>query len=544
MKNKEIARVFKLLAQLMELHNENPFKIKSYANAAFKIDKLDKTLSELNAEDIEKIDGIGKSIVAKIVELLSNGTIHDLNLLLEKTPEGVIEMLAIKGIGPKKVRTIWKELEVETIGELLYACNENRLISLNGFGEKTQAEAKKSIEFKISNKGKFHYAVAEEIALRLIDFVKQKLIKVSPFEMVKPLISLTGEIRRKCEIVERIDLLVASSETIDLTAFENKTNIPLNIISCDEKDFYLKLFETTGNKEHIEKLQITDYRLQINSEEEIYAANGLQFIVPELREGLNEIELARKNQLPKLVEMVDLKGILHIHTKYSDGINSLEEMTICAKELGCEYIGISDHSQTAVYAGGLKSEQIKSQHQEIDKLNAQLFPFKIFKGIEADILNDGSLDYDDEILKSFDFVIASVHSNLKMNKEKANERLLKAIENRHTTILGHPTGRLILSREGYPIDHKIIIDACAEHSVSIELNANPFRLDMDWRWINYAIEKGVKISINPDAHSKNGYADMYYGLCVARKGGLTKEMCFNAFSKEEMENYLNKRKRI
>jgi DNA polymerase (family 10) len=280
-----------------------------------------------------------------------------------------------------------------------------------------------------------------------------------------------------------------------------------------------------------------------SSEEEIFNSFGMQFIEPELREGLNEVELAKANKIPKLLELTDLKGILHNHSTYSDGLNTLKDMAVYCKELGYEYLGMCDHSQSAFYANGLKADRVMEQQREIDELNKKLAPFKIFKGIESDILNDGSLDYPEEVLKTFDFIVASVHSNLKMTEEKATARLLKAIENPYTTILGHPTGRLLLSRPGYPIDHKRIIDACAANNVIVELNAHPYRLDIDWRWIQYCIEKGVKISVNPDAHEKGGYHDMHYGVCAARKGMLTKEMCFNAMPLIEMEAYFKKKNR-
>ena len=271
-----------------------------------------------------------------------------------------------------------------------------------------------------------------------------------------------------------------------------------------------------------------------SSEEEIYKSYNLQYIEPELREGLNEVGLAQQNQIPKLIELSDLRGVLHNHTTYSDGIDTLKDMAEYSKKLGYEYLGICDHSKTAVYANGLDEKRVQEQHQEINTLNKQLYPFKILKGIESDILHNGSLDYSEDILKTFDFVVASVHSGLKMSEEKATARLIKAIENPYTTILGHPSGRLLLSRAAYPLDYKKIIDACAANGVVMELNAHPYRLDIDWRWIPYCLEKGVKISINPDAHIKEGYHDMYYGVCVARKGMLIKEMCFNALSLEEM----------
>ena len=532
METEEILKALKLTAKLMELHDENPFKVKAIANGVFRLDKGGIELQNKSLEELEKIEGVGKGIASKIHELQSTSELKELNKLLEITPVGVIEMLTVKGIGPKKVRQLWKELEIESVGELLYACNENRLVELKGFGTKTQEQVKKFIEFSLASKGKFHYAKVEEIALRLVETLKKKLNT--------KYVSLTGTIRRKCEIIEKIEILVVSEKEISIEELNSEGKITVEIIRCSEKEFYQKLFETTGSEQHIKQLVIDNVQLASNSEEEIYSSLRLQYIEPELREGLNEIELAKQNKIPKLIEFSDLKGILHNHTKYSDGTHTLREMAEYCKELGYQYLGICDHSQIAVYASGLKPEKVFEQQKEIDQLNKELAPFKIFKGIESDILNDGSLDYPEEILKTFDFIVASVHSNLKMDKEKATARLLKVIENPYTTILGHPTGRLLLSREGYPIDHKKIIDACAANNVVIELNANPYRLDIDWRWIPYCLEKGVKISINPDAHSKSGYHDMYYGVCVARKGMLTKEMCLNTLTKEEIENVFRK----
>ena len=541
MLTEEIAQALKRTAQLMELYDENPFKIKSVANAAFKLNKTDVDLQGKTLQELEKIEGIGKSIAAKIIELQTTGTLKELEDLTNKTPEGVLDMLSIKGIGPKKVGQLWRELEIESIGELLYACNENRLITLKGFGAKTQAEVKKQIEFHQSNRGKFHYAAVEEFANNLVEILKKKYHT--------ELVSLTGAIRRKCEIIEQIEILIAADKTVNIDEVENRANIKIELIICAEKEFYSKLFETTATEDHLRNagfqpvlLQQTDYKSILQAESEIYKSLHLQYIEPELREGLNEVELAKENKIPKLIELADLKGILHNHSTYSDGQNTLKEMAEYCKELGYEYLGICDHSQSAFYAQGLKPERVLEQHAEIDELNKTLFPFKIFKGIESDILNNGSLDYSDDVLKTFDFVVASVHSNLKMIEEKATERLIKAIENPYTTILGHPTGRLLLSRPGYPINHKKIIDACAKNGVIIELNAHPYRLDIDWRWIPYCIEKGVMISINPDAHEKQGYHNMYYGTCVARKGMLTKGMCFNALSLNEMAAHFMKRK--
>lgn len=535
MTTEEIAQQLKLTAQLMELHEENPFKVKSIANAAFKLDKTDIALQGLSLQELEKIEGIGKSIASKINEMQTTGTLKELADMLNRTPLGVVDMLGIKGIGPKKVGQLWRELQIESVGELLYACNENRLTALKGFGAKTQDQVRKQIEFHQSNRGKFHYASLEDYANELVEILKKKYNT--------ELVSLTGSIRRRAEIIDQIDIVIATGQPVDEKALENKYGVKLNIITCRPQLFYSTLFKTTAHEEHLKQLTAVAIE-ELGSEQEIYSAYQLTYIEPELREGLREIELARVNKLPRLIEFTDLRGILHNHSTYSDGIHSLKEMAEHCKQLGYEYLGICDHSQSAFYANGLKPERVAEQHAEIDRLNEQLHPFKIFKGIESDILNDGSLDYSSDVLKTFDFIVASVHSNLKMTEEKATARLIKAIENPYTTLLGHPTGRLLLSREGYPIDHKKIIDACAANGVIIELNSHPYRLDIDWRWIPYCLEKGVKISINPDAHEKNGYTDMKYGTYVARKGMLTKEMCFNALSREEIEIYFNQKKNL
>ena len=558
MTNSDIADLIKLYADLYELHGGNPFKIKSFQAASFRIDKLPITLFGKSLEELEKVDGIGKSIAEKIVEINTTETFKELDDLLDKTPEGVLQMMKIKGIGPKKVAHLWKEIGIENIGELLYACHENRVAQAKGFGLKTQQNIIKQIEFMFASANKFHYAKLENTATNLIEETQSFFGTIDEGGMIAD-ISFSGELRRKCEILEQIDLIVAVCDTEefknaflssdllqeikvdgDFIVGKVQETIPVKIFISEENDFAKNLFLQTGSQKHIKELGIGNYEL--GSETEIYQAFKLPFIEPELREGTFEIEKAKENKLPKLIELSDLKGILHNHSTYSDGANTLEEMAVYCKELGYGYLGICDHSKAAFYASGMKEDTILKQHSEIDSLNKKLFPFKIFKGIESDILNDGSLDYNKEVLSSFDFIVASVHSNLKMTEEKAMARLLKAIENPYTTILGHPTGRLLLIREGYPINHKKIIDACAANGVVIEINANPYRLDLDWRWIDYAMNKNVKLSINPDAHECEGYHDMYYGVCAARKGGLTKEMCLNSMNLEEISKYFQSRK--
>lgn len=536
-----------MLSQLMELHNENPFKVKSVANAAFKIDKLPYSLTNKSLSDLEAIDGLGKSIAAKVAELLHSGTLNELNDLLSQTPAGIVEMMQIKGLGPKKLLVIWKELGIDSVGELYYACNENRLIEAKGFGLKTQEEIKKNIEFSIASNGRFLYARVENFAESLLDVLKS--------EFKTELCFLTGQFRRRCEIVDSLDFLIVAEmpseiastlEKLGLSFSETQLNtilcqsesgIIIRLAFCDQDHLGSELIISTGSSEHVNNLLalLKETELKGKTEREIYELAGISFIEPELREGNNEIELAKSKSLPELITYEDLKGSLHNHSTWSDGIHTLEEMaSFCKNELRLEYLGICDHSKSAFYANGLNELRVSAQHREIEDLNKKLFPFRILKGIESDILYDGSLDYPDEVLASFDFVVASIHSILNMNEEKATERLIKAIENPYTSILGHPTGRLLLSRSGYPIDHKKVIDACAANYVIIEINANPLRLDLDWRWHQYAVSKGVLLSINPDAHRKEGFYDMKYGTLIARKGGLSKENCLNAMNLEQV----------
>ena len=563
MDNQTILKQLKLLASLMELHEENSFKVRSYQSAVFHLDKSEVELGALSLSDLEAVEGVGKSIAATIHEINRTGACESLQNLLNETPEGIVELLGMKGIGPKKIRALWKDLGIESGYELKEAANAGKVAKLKGFGEKTQETILKALEFKEANANKLHYAEAEQLSQELV----RHLEEILPDQAITPV----GALRRKLEVVEKVEILVTADD-IDRTEAEiNKSNaliqdvknsgpltwrgtyqeskIPIELSFCSEGEYVKRCFLKSASLQHLtipvreqQNLKTLVRSGDFKTEKEIYYSAGMDYIEPELREGTFELEAAKNHTLPKLVEMDDLKGILHNHSTYSDGRHSLEQMALHCKELGYEYLGISDHSKSAFYANGLDEDRIIRQHAEIDKLNEQLSPFKIFKGIESDILYDGQLDYDDEVLASFDFVVASVHSILNMTLEKATSRLLAAIENPYTTILGHPTGRLLLRREGYPIDHQAVIDHCAKHGVVIEINANPWRLDLDWRWVHEAIEKGVQLSINPDAHAMEGYGDMYYGLLAGRKGGLTKEMTFNALGCKDIESYFRERK--
>lgn len=533
MTSKEIIDKLLITSKLLELHSKNPFKIKSYANAAYKLSKLRYDFEGKTKQDISSIEGIGNGISSKIIELITTNNISELQELLEITPQGVIQMLGIKGIGPKKVRQLWLELEIESIGELLYACNENRLVALKGFGFKTQLQIKQNIEFNILNSNKFHFALIDLSIKQL----KKDILQFYP----NLKIAEVGQLARKCEVIDKIEMLIGSIISIDFNHLQEKIPLPINYFFCAPEEFNYHFIKLSSTPEHLNKINFDSLKIKdFASQESLYQHLNLQYIEPELREGFNEVDLAKANKLPELIQLSDLKGILHNHTTYSDGIDSLKEMADYCKSLGYDYLGICDHSKSAFYAQGLSIESVILQQEEITKLNLSYDNFKILKGIESDILTDGELDYPEEILKSFDFIVASIHSNFKMNADKATDRLIKAIENPYTSILGHPTGRLLLSRNGYPIHHKKVIDACAKNNVSIELNSHPYRLDIDWRWIPYCIEKGVKIAINPDAHHKLGFHDLYYGICVARKGMLEKQNCLNAMSLTQLLNFFKK----
>lgn len=534
----------------MDIHGENSFKSKSYASAAFAIEKLPVQLSEIPAEKIASLKGIGASSAQKIKELLEKGKIISLEEIIFKTPPGVIEMLNIKGIGPKKIHTIWKEMEIETVGELLYACKENRLKLYKGFGEKTQQNIIETIEYYFKNKDSHLYAHVALIAPDVESFIR-KIFKGKSIEM-------TGSFIRQLEIIDELEWIIEADEKdiektmleVDGFSFKEKNEhcityhtsigIDVKLYPSTAADFLEKSLRLSSSATFFTALTETagtDFS-QSDSIPIYLEKAGLAFIPPILREYEPVIGLAKSGKIPELIQPNDIKGIIHCHSNWSDGSNTLEEMARAAIQRGLEYLVISDHSKAAFYAQGLSEERIREQHHYIDELNEKLTPFCIFKSIESDILNDGSLDYSNEVLSTFDLVIASVHSNLKMTEEKAMMRLMNAIENPYTTILGHMTGRLLLSRAGYPLNHKKIIDACAANHVVIELNAHPSRLDIDWRHIAYALEKNVLISIDPDAHHIDGLGDTLYGVLVAQKAMLTKEQNLSSFNLPDFRQFL------
>lgn len=563
MTNQQIFDLLKLHAALLELHGENNFKVRSYHTAVFNMETLTESLADLSLKELQGLDGVGKAIATKIDDINQTGTFKQLEEFRAKTPVGIIDMMGIDGLGIKKIKVIWEELQIEDMDALLLACETDQLSQVKGFGQKTQENIKNSLLFRKANAQRLHFAKAETLAKQLEAYLEEQKLS-GKFQIV-------GQVRRKLNVVDEVQLVASTLHDELFTALntcefleQNKKatglfawrgkfkDSPLKVEArlCAEEAFAGQVFIHSASTSHLEYgeagmptlFQIAQ-KDQLPTEEAIYQKAQLAYIVPEMREGDFELALAKENKLPTLLETSDLKGILHAHSTYSDGKNTLEEMAVVVRDAGYEYLGITDHSQSAFYANGLPVGKVLDQLKEIDELNAKLAPFKIFKGMESDIIADGGLDYDNDILAKFDFIIASVHSGLKMAEEKATARLIKAVENPYTTMLGHPTGRLLLRREGYPVNHEKVIDACAANDVSIEINASPWRLDVDWQWVHYAIKKGVKLSINPDSHEVGTIDHVYYGVCAGRKGGLTKEMTLNTLGAEALGQFFAERKK-
>lgn len=540
----------------MDIHGENSFKSKSYATAAFTIEKLPAELSTLDQEKIAAIKNIGEKIAQKIAEQLQTGKLALLNEYLDKTPDGIIDMLKIKGLGPKKVHVLWKELGIESVSELLDACNENRLSLLKGFGEKTQQNIKETIEFLSSHEGRFLFAQIDKYANSLLKELKSNFKNES--------FSFTGDLLRQLEIVDQFeiattadrkqltDFLAGKGFTSELesrlfTSFRDNENLRLLCYFTSGEEYQVTVFQKSCSPEFLSEWQSNfPFKSLPTSEDEIFLEAGTDYIPPYMREGPATILMAKNHKMPPVLQPIEIKGIIHSHSNWSDGASEIDVMAKGAQAKGFTYLVLSDHSKSAFYANGLLPERVIAQHLQIDELNKKLSPFRIFKGIESDILNDGSLDYSEDILNSFEVVIASIHSNQKMDEEKATRRLIKAIENPFTNILGHMTGRLLLKRKGYPVNHKKVIDACAANNVVIELNANPRRLDIDWRWLKYCLEKEVMISINPDAHSIEEFDNVRYGVFVAQKAGLTRFQNLSCFDLSSFESFLahQNRKRL
>jgi DNA polymerase (family X) len=574
----EIARALEEIATLLELKDENPFKIRAYANAARSIEAWGASFSDLQSEEaLEKIPGVGKAIASKVRELATTGSLKFLEELRADFPPAILELFSISGLGAKKIKALHEQLDVTSIADLLAVCESGRVAELAGFGQTTQAKICAAIQNRLKHSGSFQLgAIADEA-----EQVRNDLAAHPDALQV----SVAGSFRRRKEIVRDLDFMVASAAPDAITRcfcehplVENviargptKTSVrlrsgiqsDLRVVSNPEYPFALNYF--TGSKEHNIVMRnraldrgwtLNEYRLgpapntkrprdkipEVKDERDLYRALGLDFVAPELRENCGEFEAAENATLPRLIELENLRGTFHCHTSASDGHNSLEEMAAAAQELGFEYLGIADHSRSQVQAHGLDAARLQVQRAQIQKLNETSKGFRVFAGVECDILRDGSLDFDDETLSHCDYVIASVHSTFNLSQAEMTNRVIRAISNPFVTMLAHPTGRLLLKREGYAIDIPALLDTAAETGTWIELNAAPKRLDLDWRWWPLAKSKGVRCVLNPDAHRVSRLQDLWFGIGAARKGWLAKEDVVNCLPLEGIEQELARKR--
>jgi DNA polymerase (family 10) len=542
--NHQISRAFGLYAELLQLHEQDERLSDLLSGASYRLRNFEAQVTELPEADLQPL--FHPQVLAIIDEIKRRGNITALEELIQLTPSGLFDMMRIRGLGGHKLRALWQTAKIDNIEGLLAAAKTGKVSHIAGFGKKTEQNIIAAIEDFNCNTRLFHYATVADLADNFVGAL-QKILKTD-------LVSLCGDIRRQATTVARIEVLAAApaaifssrtfkklltigEQTDEVTTGHTLDEIPVTIYHCSTASFYRQLFERTGTAAHVSKVAFNG---EPKSEEAIYANAGLPFIPPEMREDTAEWDWAKKTE--PLVTMEDITGVVHNHTTWSDGVDQLEGFVKACKTKGYQYTVISDHSQNAHYAGGLKPDKVFRQLEAIDKLNKQVAPFKVFKSIECDICVSGELDYTPELLKEFDLVIISVHQQLKMVEPKATARLIKAIENPFTTILGHMTGRQLLVRPGYPLDFKKVIDACAANGVVIEINANPYRLDMDWSHVPYALQKGVMISINPDAHSIHEIDNIRWGVVAARKGGLTKAVTWNAMPLNQIEAWLQKKR--
>jgi DNA polymerase (family 10) len=571
----QVAAILDEIGTLLELQGESPFRCNAYHNGAQAIEQLEEDLATVVREGrLGSIRGIGETLREKITTLVTTGRLPFYEELRQKTPPGLLDMLRIQGLGPKRVKLLYDQLGIDTLDKLAQACESGQVAKLKGMGEKTQQKILEGIQLLRQMSSRVRLDEALTLANRLIEG-----LRTAP-GIVR--MEVCGSLRRRRETIKDIDILISSetpepimdrfvslpgvTQVIAHGATKSSVvvqgdgrllmNADLRIVRDEQFPFALHYF--TGNKEHniamrqraqqyglkLNEYELAgpDRRISCREEADLFRALDLDYIPPELRENTGEIEAAAKGELPKLIEAGDIQGVFHCHTTYSDGRNSIEEMVQAAQALGLKYLGLADHSQSLTVANGLTPERVRQQQAEIDSINKRLKKFKIFKGTECDILADGRLDYSDDVLATFDYVVASVHSHFKQSREEMTARILRAIHNPYVTMLGHATGRLLLRREGYEVDLEAVLQAAAESGTMIEINANPQRLDLDWIHCKRAKALGVTLVINPDAHSAGEIAFYRYGVDVARRGWLEKGNVFNTQSLAEVTKALAARK--
>jgi len=586
MTKSQIAGVLEEIATLLELKDENPFKIRAYANAARSLETFGGNLGDLQDEEaLAKIPGVGKAIAAKIKELAGTGKLKYLEELQAEFPAAILELFSISGLGAKKIKALYQQLHISSIEQLREACETGRVAQLQGFGETTQTKICTAIEQRAKHSGYFQFG---QIAAETESLRRELAAHADALQ-----VDVAGSYRRRREIVRDVDLVVATKKPAAITEFfikhalvesiiaqgPTKTSVrlrsgiqcDLRVVSSAEYPFALNYF--TGSKEHNIEMRsralqrgwtLNEYRIArlppnpkskkvragravkrskikippVRDEADLYRALGLDFVPPELRENCGEFEAAEKHLLPRLLEQENLRGTFHCHTVASDGHNTLEEMAAVAQELGLEYLGIAEHSKSSIQAHGIDASKLRSQIATIRKLNKKLDGFRLFAGVECDILRDGKLDFDDEILAELDFAVASIHSVFNLSEAEMTKRIIRAMENPFITILAHPTGRLLLKRDPYLVDVPAVLEAAAATGTWIELNAAPKRLDLDWRWWPLAKQKGVKCVINPDAHRTERLQDLWFGVGIARKGWLTKADVMNCLTLSKIKSAL------
>ena len=567
----QISQIFANMAVMLEIKGENPFKVRAYENAVRVLEGMKDFEERVKSDTLTEVKGIGENLSKHIAELYNTDRMKEYEKLRKSIPEGLFEIMAIPGIGAKTVKFLYEKLEIKSIGALELTCKHGGLRKYPGYGQKTEEKILRGIAYLRRHIGQHLYSDALAAAMEIFRKIEKNK------DVIRA--ELAGSLRRKKETIKDIDIVVSTKRPESVINFftkmnevekveakgETKTTVVLSSgISADlrtvsDKEFPYALHHFTGSKEHnvamrsrAQKMgyKMNEYGLykisgkkdvlvRCENEGDIFSELKLDYIEPELRENMGEISAAEEGKLPKLLDPKEMKGVLHVHSDYSDGVSSIEEMAVAAKKMGYSYIGICDHSQSVTYAGGMSIESVKKQWKEINSLNKKLRGIKVLKGIECDILGDGALDYPEKMLNGFDFVIAAVHSRFSMSEDEMTRRIIKAVENPHVHILAHPTGRLLLTREHYKVNMHKVIDAAAENDVAIEINSNPHRLDLDWRLCPYAKSKGVKIAICPDAHSVENLEDIYYGIGIARKGWLTKEDILNTLTLKEIEGWFS-----
>ena len=576
----EVAAILEEIAVLLELQGENPFRANAYAKAGRTIAQLETNLDDIvKAGTLDQIPGIGETLRDKITALVTTGHLDFYDNLKAKTPPGLLQMLRLPGIGPKKVKAIYDQLGIDDLTKLKAACDTGKIAKLKGFGAKTQQNILEGLAFldQMGNR------VRIDQALSIAEGIVAELRKVPGIQRME----LCGSLRRRKETINDIDILASAKDPgaimqafvslpnvqkvighgdtkssvmvagIDHHASRVLINADLRVVSDAQFPFALNYF--TGSKEHNVRLRqrAIDYGLKLNEyelagekksipckeEADIYKALDLAYVEPEMREDTGEIIAAANNELPDLIELKDIHGVFHNHTTWSDGKDSVEKMAEGARKLGYKYLGLADHSQSLNVANGLSPERVREVQKEIDAYNAKAKGFRVFKGTECDILPDGSLDYDDDVLATFDYVVASVHTHFNQSQDEMTARIIKAIQHPRVTMLGHATGRLLLRRDAYKVDLEAVLQAASKCGTMIEINANPYRLDLDWIHCKRAKALGIKLVINPDAHAAEELALTRFGVDVARRGWLEKKDVFNTLTLAQVTKELEKRKK-